>query len=132
MFETDWDVKLLCKTSCKWPYALGIWCKWPYALGIWTDESMTILDVAEFTSTRISTNRIIVLDTNTLFNRPFSGLGFILGKEYLTRLSVQIPRLTVLEMERIATNAYIYSSRRIILHICSSWCRSDVSNDLNS
>jgi hypothetical protein len=68
-----------------------------------TDESMTILDIAQFISwfNRISSNIIFVPDTNTLLNRSFSGLGFILGEGYLRNLSVQIPRLTVLEMERI-------------------------------
>jgi hypothetical protein len=80
------------------------------------DKSMTILDVAEFTSwfNSISSNRIFVPDTNTLLNRSFSGLGFILGKEYLSKLSIQIPRLTVLEMERIANQEAGEQKRKVM------------------
>jgi hypothetical protein len=68
------------------------------------DESKTILVPEEFGSWFgiASTNRILVPDTNALMNRSFSSLGFVLGKEYLKKLMVRIPRLSILEMERMA------------------------------
>lgn len=47
-------------------------------------------------------HRILIPDTNSLINRSLSSLCFILGDEYLKDISIRIPRLTVLEMERMA------------------------------
>jgi hypothetical protein len=67
---------------------------------IQNDESMSILDVHEFTSwfNRIIKNRVLAPVTNALMNRSFSSLCFVLGKQYLQNLMVRIPRLSVLEM----------------------------------
>lgn len=47
-------------------------------------------------------DRILIPDTNSLINRSLSSLCFILGDEYLKSVNIRIPRLTILEMERMA------------------------------
>ena len=41
-------------------------------------------------------------DSNFLINRLFSGLSYRLGIDYLRKISVYIPRVDIMELEKIA------------------------------
>jgi hypothetical protein len=60
-------------------------------------------------------HRILIPDTNSLINRSLSSLCFILGDDYLQDISIRIPRLTVLEMERIANQENKSERKRHIM-----------------
>jgi hypothetical protein len=51
---------------------------------------------------KVAKFRILIPDTNSLINRSLSSLCFILGDDYLKGISIRVPRLTILEMERMA------------------------------
>jgi hypothetical protein len=60
-------------------------------------------------------HRILIPDTNSLINRSLSSLCFVLGDEYLKDISIRIPRLTVLEMERMANQENKSERKRRIM-----------------
>jgi hypothetical protein len=78
------------------------------------DDSMSILNPSEFKLwfDQIQTGRILIPDTNALMNRSFSGLSLVLGSHYFLNTFIRIPRLTVLEMERIANEEKSNSEKK--------------------
>ena len=73
------------------------------------DESQTTHDARGFTLwfSNVTNNRILIPDTNTIMCRYISSLRFTIGDDLLRSLAINIPRLSVLEMERTANKLQI-------------------------
>jgi hypothetical protein len=68
------------------------------------DNSKSTHNAKEFILwfSKVTNNRILVLDTNAIMHRALSSLRFTIDADMIHRLTVYIPRLSVLEMERSA------------------------------
>jgi hypothetical protein len=66
------------------------------------DNNKSTHNAKEFSSwfSKVTTNRILVPDTNAIIHRALSSLRFTIDADIIQRLILYIPRLSVLEMER--------------------------------
>ena len=86
-----------------------------------TDNKM---DVSETTNTTFSsfkdkleaftTDRILIPDTNALLDRTLSNLTFKISEDFIKNLKIIIPRLVILELEKIA-NSEKNEKKRIVM-----------------
>lgn len=71
------------------------------------EEFFTTHHASDFVSkfSNITKGRILIPDTNVIIDRYISSLRFTLGNDLIKKLSISIPRLAILEIERTANNA---------------------------
>lgn len=99
-----------------------------------SDESFTTHDARGFSEwfEKITKNLILIPDTNVIINRSISSLRFTLLNGFPTNISIKIPRLVLLEIERSANNAKSCGKKNGRNIIISSAAELDYLRDIGA